>query len=97
LGCGGFGKVYRAQHNLDQAEYAIKEIVISASELSRLVDSGKIETVLSEVRAMAKLDHHHLVRYFHCWIETRDPKDTDDEEQVFPSFPIFHYSTDTQD
>ena len=86
LGTGGFGKVYRAQHNLDQAEYAVKEIVISASELLRLKESGKIETVLSEVRAMAKLDHHHLVRYFHCWLEKREPRDSDDEEQVSKAF-----------
>ncbi|VDP03303.1 unnamed protein product [Heligmosomoides polygyrus] len=53
LGHGGFGVVFEARNRLDECPYAIK----------------RIARVLREVRAMAKLDHPGIIRYYHTWIE----------------------------
>jgi eukaryotic translation initiation factor 2-alpha kinase 3 len=70
LGSGGFGKVYKARHRLDGAEYAIKKIVLTASHLRYLLKEKKLDRVPREIRTLARLDHHHITRYHHCWIES---------------------------
>ncbi|KAL0120953.1 hypothetical protein PUN28_008578 [Cardiocondyla obscurior] len=62
LGKGGYGVVFEARNKIDDCNYAIKRIALSNSQDSR-------ERVLREVKALAKLDHHNIVRYFHAWLE----------------------------
>ncbi|CAJ0610212.1 unnamed protein product [Cylicocyclus nassatus] len=62
LGHGGFGVVFEAINRLDECPYAVKRIAVSNSERA-------IQRVLREVRAMAKLDHPSIIRYYHTWIE----------------------------
>ncbi|XP_011867892.1 PREDICTED: eukaryotic translation initiation factor 2-alpha kinase-like [Vollenhovia emeryi] len=62
LGKGGYGVVFEARNKIDDCNYAIKRIALSNSQDSR-------DRVLREVKALAKLDHHNIVRYFHAWLE----------------------------
>ncbi|KAI1007929.1 hypothetical protein K3495_g306 [Podosphaera aphanis] len=74
LGQGGFGSVYRAVYSIDKAEYAIKKIVISAKRIQLLYKQNRLLQLRDEVNFMAHVDHRHLVRYHHCWLETRPAK-----------------------
>ncbi|CAJ0919406.1 unnamed protein product, partial [Mesorhabditis belari] len=65
LGRGGYGLVVSAKHVLDRNEYAIKGI---------RVKKEKIERVLKEVHAMAKIDHTGFVRYHTSWAEEPPPE-----------------------
>ncbi|KAJ8711885.1 hypothetical protein PYW08_008839 [Mythimna loreyi] len=66
LGRGGFGVVFEAKNNIDDCSYAVKRITLPRRESKR-------ERVLREVRALAKLDHEHIVRYFNAWVEEPPP------------------------
>jgi len=67
LGRGGFGEVYKALNHVDGQEYAIKKIIITAERLRARKD--RVTTLLSEVRALAQLNHQNIVRYYHGWVE----------------------------
>jgi len=67
LGKGGFGEVFKAYNYIDGQEYAIKRIIITAERLHARKD--KVTSLLSEVRALAQLNHQNIVRYYHGWIE----------------------------
>uniref|UniRef100_A0A8C6V7Z8 non-specific serine/threonine protein kinase n=1 Tax=Naja naja TaxID=35670 RepID=A0A8C6V7Z8_NAJNA len=56
IGSGGFGNVFKAKNILDRRLCAIKRIL-----------SGKTDDGTREVKALAKLDHLHIVRYYNCW------------------------------
>ncbi|GMS86299.1 hypothetical protein PENTCL1PPCAC_8474 [Pristionchus entomophagus] len=60
LGEGGFGEVFEVENQLDCGKYAVKRIA---------VDPRELETDLREVRAMALLDHPHIIRYHGTWVE----------------------------
>ncbi|KAG7189624.1 hypothetical protein KM043_017306 [Ampulex compressa] len=62
LGKGGYGVVFEAKNKIDDCNYAIKRIALPNSQDSR-------ERVMREVKALAKLDHHNIVRYFNAWLE----------------------------
>ncbi|KAL6422966.1 hypothetical protein ACFW04_010458 [Cataglyphis niger] len=62
LGMGGYGVVFEAKNKIDDCNYAIKRIALPNSQDSR-------ERVMREVKALAKLDHHNIVRYFNAWLE----------------------------
>ncbi|XP_011506315.1 PREDICTED: eukaryotic translation initiation factor 2-alpha kinase [Ceratosolen solmsi marchali] len=62
LGHGGYGVVFEARNKIDDCNYAIKRIALPNSRYSR-------ERVMREVKALAKLDHHNIVRYFNAWLE----------------------------
>ncbi|OXU25554.1 hypothetical protein TSAR_012387 [Trichomalopsis sarcophagae] len=62
LGRGGYGVVFEARNKIDDCNYAIKRIALPNSRYSR-------ERVMREVKALAKLDHHNIVRYFNAWLE----------------------------
>ncbi|XP_041370908.1 eukaryotic translation initiation factor 2-alpha kinase 3-like [Gigantopelta aegis] len=66
LGKGGFGIVFEARNRVDDQCYAVKRICIPNSE-------GSKERVLREVKALAKLDHVGIVRFFHAWVEIPPP------------------------
>ncbi|XP_012256146.2 eukaryotic translation initiation factor 2-alpha kinase [Athalia rosae] len=62
LGKGGYGVVFEAKNKIDDCNYAIKRIALQNSRDSR-------ERVMREVKALAMLDHHNIVRYFNAWLE----------------------------
>ncbi|XP_063896777.1 eukaryotic translation initiation factor 2-alpha kinase [Helicoverpa armigera] len=66
LGRGGFGVVFEAKNNIDDCSYAVKRITLPRR-------ASKRERVLREVRALAKLEHEHIVRYFNAWVEEPPP------------------------
>ncbi|KAK4315615.1 hypothetical protein Pmani_013179 [Petrolisthes manimaculis] len=66
LGKGGFGMVFHVRNKLDENEYAVKRIILPAKEKSA-------ERVKREVRALAKLNHTNIVRYYNSWIESPPP------------------------
>ncbi|RXM29638.1 Eukaryotic translation initiation factor 2-alpha kinase 3 [Acipenser ruthenus] len=63
LGRGGFGVVFEARNKVDDCNYAIKRIRLPNRELAR-------EKVMREVKALAKLEHPGIIRYFNAWQET---------------------------
>jgi translation initiation factor 2-alpha kinase 3 len=62
LGRGGFGEVYDVRKPLDECSYAIKRIRLPRRSKAK-------ERVLREVKALAKLDHPHIIRYYTSWEE----------------------------
>ncbi|XP_062519888.1 eukaryotic translation initiation factor 2-alpha kinase-like [Corticium candelabrum] len=62
LGRGGFGEVYNVKKPLDDCSYAVKRIRLPRKSEAR-------ERVLREVKALAKLDHPHIIRYYTSWEE----------------------------
>ncbi|CAL4232530.1 unnamed protein product, partial [Meganyctiphanes norvegica] len=63
LGRGGFGVVFEVRNKLDENQYAVKRIPLPLKESSA-------ERVKREVRALAKLNHNNIVRYYNSWLET---------------------------
>ncbi|KAH9496229.1 Eukaryotic translation initiation factor 2-alpha kinase 3 [Bulinus truncatus] len=63
LGKGGFGVVFEAVNKVDAQHYAVKRTILPKSEEAK-------EKVLREVRALAKLEHIGIVRYFNAWVES---------------------------
>lgn len=63
LGRGGFGIVFEAKNKIDDCHYAVKRICLPLEKEAR-------ERVMREVRALAKLDHAGIVRYYNAWLET---------------------------
>ncbi|KAF4521545.1 hypothetical protein B566_EDAN009513 [Ephemera danica] len=66
LGRGGFGVVFEARKKIDDCSYAVKRIQLPFRKESR-------DRVMREVKALAKLEHPHIVRYYHSWIEEPPP------------------------
>ncbi|XP_053629408.2 eukaryotic translation initiation factor 2-alpha kinase 3 isoform X2 [Cherax quadricarinatus] len=66
LGRGGFGVVFQVRNKLDENEYAVKRITLPTKKSSA-------ERVKREVRALAKLDHGNIVRYYNSWLESPPP------------------------
>ncbi|XP_054167249.1 eukaryotic translation initiation factor 2-alpha kinase-like [Oppia nitens] len=62
LGKGGFGVVFEAKHLIDESHYAVKRIYLPIRKEQR-------EKVMREVRALSKLDHTGIVRYYNAWVE----------------------------
>lgn len=77
LGKGGFGKVYRCYSPLDQSTYAVKKIELSDRLWKTFCDGNyeKLNHILREAQALARLDHPNVVRYHHAWF---------DEPEQFP-------------
>ncbi|XP_011632658.1 eukaryotic translation initiation factor 2-alpha kinase-like isoform X2 [Pogonomyrmex barbatus] len=74
LGKGGYGVVFEAKNKIDDCNYAIKRIALPNSQDSR-------ERVMREVKALAKLDHHNIVRYFNAWLECPPPGWQEEHDQ----------------
>lgn len=60
LGKGAFGEVVKARNRMEGTFYAIKKIKHK---------HNKLETLLSEVLSLARLNHQYIVRYYGCWVE----------------------------
>ncbi|KAF1831878.1 eukaryotic translation initiation factor 2-alpha kinase 2 [Decorospora gaudefroyi] len=103
VGKGGYGKVFKAKHKLDGSFYAVKRIPVSPSKVAKIQEHGpeELESMLEEVRSLARFDHNNIVRYHNAWLEfttitsgsTTTPEITmlgDDrlleEAAAFPSF-----------
>jgi len=71
LGQGGYGKVYHVKKRLDGSEYAVKKITLNQSRLHKLHVHGEAEldSLLIELRTLAKLKHPNIVRYYNGWLE----------------------------
>ncbi|OAK98566.1 kinase-like protein [Phaeosphaeriaceae sp. SRC1lsM3a] len=71
VGKGGYGKVFKAKHNLDGSIYAVKRIPVSSAKLEKMRKDGSDElgSILQEVRSLARFDHTNVVRYHNAWLE----------------------------
>ncbi|ESO96860.1 hypothetical protein LOTGIDRAFT_115590, partial [Lottia gigantea] len=78
LGKGGFGVVFEATNKMDECNYAIKRICLS-------------NRVMREVRALAKLDHPGIVRYFNAWMETPPFEWKDMQKETKPIGNLYLY------
>eukprot|EP00936_MAST-01D_sp_MAST-1D-sp1_P000901 g901.t1 len=62
IGSGSFGHVYRARHRVDGCQYAVKRVSVRYSE-------ARLQIVLREVRALARMSHPNICRYYGAWLE----------------------------
>ena len=71
VGKGGYGKVYKAKHKLDGSLYAVKRIPVSSAKVAKIQEQGpqELESMLEEVRSLARFDHNNIVRYHNAWLE----------------------------
>ena len=71
VGKGGYGKVFKAKHRLDGSYYAVKRIPVSPSKYAKIQERGaeELESMLREVRSLARFDHANVVRYHNAWLE----------------------------
>jgi translation initiation factor 2-alpha kinase 3 len=71
VGKGGYGKVYKVKHKLDGSFYAVKRIAVSSAKLAKIQQHGpqEMESMLEEVRSLARFDHANIVRYHNAWLE----------------------------
>lgn len=67
LGKGGFGQVFKAQHNVDGNIYAIKQV--SMKDFKKPACNA-----VREVKILANLLHPNIVRYHNCWLEADFPR-----------------------
>jgi translation initiation factor 2-alpha kinase 3 len=84
VGKGGYGKVFKAKHKLDGSFYAVKRIPVSPTKLAKIQQDGpdELESMLQEVRSLARFDHTNVVRYHNAWLEfTTAPS----EETIVPA------------
>lgn len=71
LGRGSFGSVYHAKNHIDGQDYAVKKIPLSQRRLEQLQFGGQnqLETIMKEIRTLARLEHTNIVRYYGAWVE----------------------------
>ncbi|KAJ5672179.1 hypothetical protein N7507_001306 [Penicillium longicatenatum] len=71
LGRGSFGEVYQVKNHIDGQEYAVKKIPLSQRRLEQLQFGGQnqLETIMKEIRTLARLEHSNIVRYYGAWVE----------------------------
>ncbi|KAF1841104.1 eukaryotic translation initiation factor 2-alpha kinase-like protein 2 [Cucurbitaria berberidis CBS 394.84] len=71
VGKGGYGKVFKAKHKLDGSFYAVKRIPVSPAKLAKIQEHGpqELESMLEEVRSLARFDHNNIIRYHNAWLE----------------------------
>ncbi|KAI3832173.1 hypothetical protein MKX03_012732 [Papaver bracteatum] len=67
IGEGAYGKVSKCTQRFDGHDYAVKRI--------RFV--GCKDSLMSEVQALASLQHKNIIRYFSSWMEVDDVEDKD--------------------
>lgn len=71
LGRGSFGEVYHVKNHIDGQEYAVKKIPLSQRRLDQLQYGGQnqLESIMKEIRTLARLEHANVVRYYGAWVE----------------------------
>ncbi|XP_046385466.1 eukaryotic translation initiation factor 2-alpha kinase-like [Ischnura elegans] len=93
LGKGGFGVVFEARNKIDDCSYAIKRIPLPNRQNSR-------DRVMREVKALAKLDHQNIVRYFNAWLECPPPGWQEEQDKAWNDSDIqsdSHFSLTPKD
>lgn len=76
LGKGGFGVVFEAKNKIDDCNYAVKRIPLPHKEESH-------DRMKREVKALAKLDHQNIVRYFNSWVEDPPPNWQESQDKMW--------------
>ena len=84
--------VFETINKMDDCSYAIKRITLNDSKRAR-------EKVMREVKALAKLDHGGIVRYYQAWFENPPPGWQEEKDRhakdIMPSCtPTPIYSSD---
>jgi translation initiation factor 2-alpha kinase 3 len=71
LGRGSFGEVYHVKNHIDGQNYAIKKIPLSQRRLQQLQggNQNQLESIMKEIRTLARLEHTNVVRYYGAWVE----------------------------
>ncbi|BFZ58934.1 hypothetical protein PYCC9005_006002 [Savitreella phatthalungensis] len=70
LGRGGFGAVYRARNKMDDVEYAVKRVHLPSAAACVPARGAHPHTkVFREIKALARLHHPNIIRYFSSWLE----------------------------
>ncbi|KAJ5218892.1 uncharacterized protein N7498_000991 [Penicillium cinerascens] len=71
IGRGSFGEVYHVTNHIDGQDYAVKKIPLSQRRLDQLQYGGQnqLETIMKEIRTLARLEHTNIVRYYGAWVE----------------------------
>lgn len=83
LGRGGFASAYKVRNKLDDVEYAIKKIRLSNVDYDEDEDDDTGHAkILREIKNLARLEHHNVVRYYSSWLEYANDIEhrTEDEE-----------------
>lgn len=94
LGRGGFASVWRARNKLDGIDYAIKRIRLGDD----LVDDGygmPYDKIFREIKHLARLEHHNVVRYYGSWLEYNEDASFDTSSS--PPYHHNHVSDDDED
>lgn len=60
IGKGGFGEVYKVRSRMEGTFYAVKKVKHR---------SHKLDSLLTEVLSLARLNHQYIVRYYGTWVE----------------------------
>lgn len=68
IGEGGFGKVYKAMHRLEEHVYAVKKIEMRVKK----GDDPRKLPVFREVATMVNMHHNRIVRYITSWVEQEE-------------------------
>lgn len=86
IGKGGFGRVFKVFHPLDNQCYAIKQIRVAEDNL---------ENALKEIRILASISHPHIIRYCHSWISTTPCQEdySSDEEETSDTMVVRNNSS----
>ncbi|KAI8997164.1 kinase-like domain-containing protein [Pilobolus umbonatus] len=72
LGKGGFASAFRARNKLDGIDYAIKKIRLGndiVEESSNSKHENPYEKIFREIKNLARLEHHNVIRYYSSWLE----------------------------
>ncbi|KAJ5585033.1 uncharacterized protein N7459_004833 [Penicillium hispanicum] len=88
LGRGSFGEVYHVKNHIDGQDYAVKKIPLSQRRLDQLQFGGQnqLETIMKEIRTLARLEHTNIVRYYGAWVEQAHVSHHMPFEQSHPRF-----------
>jgi hypothetical protein len=80
LGKGGFASAFRARNRLDGIDYAVKKIRLGndIEEIDRYNKENPYEKIFREIKNLARLEHHNVIRYYSSWLEFDDS--TGDQE-----------------
>ncbi|KAI9475740.1 MAG: kinase-like domain-containing protein, partial [Benjaminiella poitrasii] len=73
LGKGGFACAFRARNKLDGIDYAVKKIRLGTS------DKNPYEKIFREIKNLARLEHHNVIRYYASWLEYDEYHADDDD------------------
>lgn len=70
LGKGGFASAFRARNKLDGISYAIKKIRLGND--IKADQDHPYEKIFREIKNLARLEHHNVIRYYSSWLEFDD-------------------------